>query len=104
VRPWFSDVGFRVEGFLKPFNLSAEKLFKVGLRFDQNWPAGYNNGFLKLSLLIFEAEQNLPEGRRVCPCPFRKFHPAWIRIVCNLVCKLSSDSPRSVDAGSRGDR
>jgi hypothetical protein len=36
------------------------------LRFNQNWPAGYNNGFLKLGLLIFEAEQSLPEGRSIC--------------------------------------
>ena len=37
------------------------------LRFGQNWPAGYNNGFLKHSLLTFEAEQSLPQGRRVGP-------------------------------------
>jgi hypothetical protein len=54
------------------------------LRFDQNWPAGYNNGFLKLGLLIFEAEQNLPEGRRVCPLGNRNddaFY-LWLELGC----------------------
>ncbi|MGB6909904.1 MAG: hypothetical protein WBE01_09270 [Methyloceanibacter sp.] len=52
-----SDVGFRVEGFLKPFELSAEKLLKVGRRrHEHNLAAGCGNGFLELNLLTFEAE------------------------------------------------
>ena len=37
----------------------VDEELKVGWRFNQNWPAGYNNVFLKLGLLIFEVEQSL---------------------------------------------